>query len=615
MLKLRLSNLHSMKQAFKIILCALTTSSILTVSSQEYQDYIGRDHSEGIIIHTSDNHQAFGWDEIASGEKTLNGAGLDAAQMEAARFLSQATFGGHIDDIRELAGQDFGQWIDNQAALPYGNYLDLMIELNEETYQQHIAAGEDPEDYFGPSFRHFQYAWWRTNMNSDDLLRQRMAYALSQILVISIDGTLDGHIDGVSHYYDLLVEHAFGNYEDLLMDVSLHPAMGTYLTHINNPRNIDSLNIHPDENYAREIMQLFSIGLHQLNIDGSIVYDTDSVPVPTYDLVDINELAKVFTGLGAGAVVENNYNIYDPYFGMSVYFMDWTEPMSMFEEWHEPGEKFLMDGFTIPAGQTGMEDIEDAVGFLFNHQNVAPFLSRRLIQHFVKSNPTPAYIQRVAMVFNDNGNGERGDLLATLKAVLMDEEARQCNWISDEHQGKLREPLVRYVQFCRANDNLSPNEEYFNLGYNFFEASGQMPLVAPSVFNFFSPEFEPNGDISDAGLVGPEFQIHNSRTSIALMNEVDSWALWWAIMNNWDYAPNVYVDFGDYAQMAKDPKVLINHLDVKLTNGQLSDFTRDNIVSTLEQMTGNNLGPNVMNYRARLAVYLIMVSPDYAVLK
>jgi len=597
------------------LICILFLLSASLLGAQEYEDYIGKDHNQGITITTSDDHQQFGWDEIASGENTLNGNGLTGEFVKAARFLNQATFGGTEELIHELAGQDFGQWIDNQANMPISSHLEMMTEINATTFQQHLDAGLDSSDYFGPSFRHVQYAWWQINMTSEDILRQRMAYALSEILVVSFNSILESHADGVASYYDVLSRNALGDFESLLYEVTLHPAMGGYLSHYNNPLNIDSLNIHPDENYAREIMQLFSIGLYELNIDGTPVLDGDGQRIPTYDNDDIKEFAKIFTGLSAGALAEYVDWVEEPYFGISAYAMDWTHPMAMYEFWHEPGEKNLLNGFSVPAGQTGLQDIQMTINHLFNHNNVAPFLSKRLIQHFVKSNPTPAYVQRVAEVFEDNGSGLRGDLLATIKAVLMDDEARTCEWSQDAYQGKLKEPLMRYIQFARAAENQSETGRYWNVGYRFFEATGQLPMYSPTVFNFFSPDYVPTPEMEEAGLVGPEYQIHNSRTSLEYLNETGSWSLYWSLMDDWDFEDPVFVDFNALSQMARDPDVLVDHLDIYFLNGQLTEATRNNIVNTISQMTASTMGINYLDSRARMATYLMTISPDYAVLK
>lgn len=583
--------------------------------SQVYDDYIGAGHSEGILITTSDEFQAFGWDQIATGEASLSGSGLDARHMETTRFLSQATLGFDPSVLDEVMDMDFEAWIDSQVDEPYVDQYDLMFEIIDQALAIWVAEGNDAEDYFYPGFQHLQYAWWQTNMTNTDLLRQRVALAYSEIFVVSILGTLEDHVQGVAEYHDMLIGHAFGNYRDLIEDVTYSPAMGIYLSHYNNPLNIDSLNVHPDENYAREIMQLFSIGLYELNVDGSFVLDVSGNPIATYDNDDIKEFAKIFTGVGPGEVIPNDFGLNDPYFGMNRYLCDFTVPMQVFEDWHEVGPKNLLNGYVIPSGQTGVQDISSTLDHLFNHQNVGPFLARRLIQQFVKSNPTPAYIERVALKFNDNGQGERGDMLAVIKAVLLDEEARTCDWIQDSEQGKLLSPFQRYAYFARHIDKLGPENTYWNVGYDYFQSTEQIPFTARSVFNYYLPDYQPQGEIADADLYAPEFEIHNSRTSIGYLNNVLLWTNWWAMLYAWDTMDPVFVDIGAYEDLARDPEVLINELDRTYTHGQMTEELRANLRTTMAGMTLGNIGDDYLEYRARTALYLIMISPDYVILK
>ncbi len=249
--------------------------------------------------------------------------------------------------------------------------------------------------------------------------------------------------------------------------------MGLYLSHLNNPKSNDEENIHPDENFAREAMQLFSIGLYELNPNGTRKLDSFGQDVPTYGQTQIKEFAKIWTGLGISKVLPNMYTD-EPYFGLGIYGSDLTQPMKMYEEEHESGEKELLGGFTVPAGQTGMEDIEDAIDNLFNHPNVGPFIGRRLIQRMVKSNPSPEYIERVTRAFNDNGQGERGDMKAVIKTILLDDEARSCEWISDKSQGMLREPMIRYTNFARGTAIEQYYGRLWNNGYQFWQETGQL---------------------------------------------------------------------------------------------------------------------------------------------
>ncbi|MEM7163360.1 MAG: DUF1800 family protein [Bacteroidota bacterium] len=587
-------------------------SSYLT--AQVYEDYIGGGHSQGIEVVTSNDFSPNDWDEVASGGQSINGSGLDARLFETARFLSQATLGANRDYIESVAEMDYEDWLDGQFQIPTTSMFQETDSAFNVALDLYVQNGGDPEDYFGPYLPHFYYGLWRHNLMNEDLLRQRVAHALSEILVISLQSELGDFGYGLASYWDILQENAFGNYEDLLMDVSLSPMMGRYLSHFNNPLEIPSLNIHPDENYAREIMQLFTIGLYELNIDGSQVLDMNDQAIPTYDNDDIKEFAQVFTGLGPGEIMENPW-VSDPIFGLDFYLTIKSEPMAMYEEWHDQSSKQLLNGYVIPAGQDGLNDIQDAVNHLFNHPNVGPFLALRLIQNMVKSNPSPGYIERVALAFNDNGNGVRGDMKAVIKAVLLDEEARSCVWLNEAYHGKLRAPIYRYYQLARANELESDDELYWNVGYDFLLLTEQAPLAASSVFNFYSPDFQPNGDIASADLVAPEFQIHNSRTSIGFMNSIyvnNNWALLW----DWEGGTDdTRINFSVLEPIARDPEALLNHMDVVYTNGQLTEETRTIIKEALEGIQQNNFGNQYTTFRVRMALYLIMVSPDYAILK
>ena len=291
--------------------------------------------------------------------------------------------------------------------------------------------------------------------------------------------------------------------------------------------------------------------------------------------------------------------------------------MTMYDEWHEPGPKYLLNGQVVPAGQSGMQDIEDAIDNLFNHPNTAPFIALRLIQQLVKSNPSPEYIGRVSAAFN-NTNGARGDMRAVIKAILLDEEARSCAWISNPTHGKLIEPMLRYFNVVRQIDLDSPDGYFWNNGYFFYESTGQLPLTAPHVFNFYPPDYVPNNEFDDANLVGPEYQIHNSATSLAFINMVDFWTspTYFTVFNTWNLGiEDAKLDFEALKYYAKDSEVLVNQLDKLFTRGQLSTETKELIVEALDPIGGSNPNIDYLGYRVKMAIYLIIVSPDYAILK
>ena len=597
-----------------VLLFACLTSCILT--AQVYTDYIGAGHSEGITVTSSSEQTRDGWSETSSALNTINGSGLDGRLLETSRFLSQATFGTNIDYIKAVAEGSFEDWIDEQFSLSSPPMGPLVSDIYNEALQMWVANGGAAEDYFGPYVLHFLYAWWQTNMTNEDLLRQRVALALSEIMVISWNSGLNDYGIGLGDYYEMLSRNAFGNFRDLIRDITLHPMMGGYLSHYNNPRSFPEYNIHPDENYAREIMQLFTIGLYELNNDGTYVLDGNGDPIPTYDNNDIKEFAKIFTGLGPADVNMNEWGVTAD-FGVNFYFAKKDEPLIMYDDWHEPGPKYLLNGFTVPAGQSGMNDIEDAMDNLFNHPNVGPFIARLLIQRLVKSNPSPQYISNVANAFN-NTNGVRGDMQAVIKAILLDDEARSCSWINDPTQGKLTEPMIRYFNITRQIDVENPNSFSWNSGYGFYNTTRQAPLGPPSVFSFYLPDYAPNGAISQQNLVGPEYQIHNSYSSIGYVNEVDYWT-WAGYANIFEVyeneGENATLNFNSLMYLAQDSDVLVNHLDKLFTHGQLSEGTKQIIKSAVDGLTPNNAGEEYTYYRTKMALYLIMISPDYAVKK
>jgi len=579
-------------------------------ATQTYGDYIGGGHDQNIKVTTSSDFQPDGAEAVANGANTLEVTGLTGKLIDAGRFLAQATIGADRSTIDSVAKLDFETWIDQQFAVPPTFVRPLIQEVYDTSYQRFLVAGGDSLDF--PDFpinEHFDYAWWQVNMTNDDLLRHRIAFALSEIFVISVNSELDRYGEGLASYYDMLLDHAFGNFKDLLLDVSLHPCMGVYLTHLNNPKSNPAQYIHPDENYAREMMQLFTIGLYELNPDGSRVQDSAGNDIPTYDNDDIGEFAKIFTGLGGGATPSMPDTIIEPAFGMGPSRIDMAEPMAMYEDHHEPGAKYLLNGFVVPAGQTGMEDINDAIEHLFNHQNVGPFIGKQLIQRLVKSNPSPAYVARVAAAFNDNGAGVRGDMKAVIKAILLDEEARSCAWYNDPVQGKLKEPIIRYTHFARAVGGVSESGFFWNQGDGYNDDAGQHPLYSPSVFNFYWPDFQPIGPIGNEGYFAPEFQVFNSRTSIGFVNFVNEWVVEETLLTTKENpASTVLTHLDDLIPFAEDTEILINELDILLTNGMLKDDTRQIITTIVDPMEDPY-------DKVKLTIYLMVISADYNILK
>ncbi|WP_170064034.1 DUF1800 domain-containing protein [Jejuia pallidilutea] len=586
------------------------------ISAQNYRDYLGAGHSKGITVTSSSQQTKTNWRESADAVNTINGNGLDGRLLETSRFLAQATFGTNLDYIKNVSEMPFEDWIDNQFGIESTPLQQLTQDIFSEARQIHISNGGNAEDFDTPNWQYFMYAWWQSNINNEDLLRQRIALALSEILVVSRDSNLSGYGLGLADYYDVLKDNAFGNFKDLLKDITLHPMMGVYLSHYNNPKSIPDRNIHPDENFAREIMQLFTIGLYELNQDGTYVIDGQGNRIPTYNNDDIKEFAKIFTGLGPAEV--EDFSNKTPKFGLGHYHARKDVPMMMYDEWHEPGPKYLLNGYTVPSGQSGMQDVDAAINHLFNHQNTAPFISIRLIQQLVKSNPSPAYVSRVSAAFN-NTKGVRGDMKAVIKAILLDEEARSCSWAENPTSGKMIEPMMRYFNVVRQIDLDDNDGRFWNNGQHFYRDTGQAPLSAPSVFNFFLPEYVPNSAFANAKLVAPEFQIHNSATSINYLNQVDAWTnpRWYEVLRTWGLElEGTTLNFEALTYYAKDSEVLVNQLDKLFTRGQLSNDTKQTIVKAVEGIT-RGWGDDVTqaDLRVKMALYLIMISPDYVILK
>lgn len=581
------------------------------VTAQPYTDYIGAGHHQGIVVTSSDEDERTFFYESATGNKTINGSGLHGKKVEMARLLSQAALGYNAKELDAAESLGVEGWIDAQMETERSKYLTVTDSFAQVLYDFYVAQGVDPNDVSSnPGLQHFRYSWWNNAVFGEDQLRQRVAYAMSQILVISDQTDLAGQARGLASYYDMLSRHAFGNYRDLLLEMTLHPCMGFYLSHLNNPKAIPEYNINPDQNFAREVMQLFTIGLYEINIDGSRKKDENGQDIPTYTNQNIVELAKVFTGLGYGASLEG---MNPPEFGNNIYGADLTYPMRMYEFWHQEGEKNLIRNITIPAGQSGMEDIEDAIDMLFNHPNTGPFISRLLIQRLVTSNPSPEYIARVATQFNNDGNGVRGNLKAVIKAILMDEEARSCESTTDPTFGKMQEPTLRHTQFLKAVGIESPSNYFFNHGYGYQLYTFQHPLSSPSVFNFYLPDHKPTGELSEANLVAPEFQILNSLTSLNYANFVLFWTYGEYTTENWENEYfNSPTNASGFFESAQDDEVLINQIDLLFTNGTMSEDTRDIIRESIGWIPPTLNGARE---KINLALYLTLISPDYLIKK
>jgi hypothetical protein len=365
----------------------------------------------------------------------------------AARFLMQATFGPSPADIKAVRSMGYERWINRQFKLRLTSHLANVFTL----------AGSDPSGSF-PSSLTFN-TWWQESVTAPDQLRQRVAFALSEIMVVSENGVLGGNARALSAYYDLLLKNAFGNYRDLLEAVTLSPAMGLYLDMRGNDKANLVLGTHPNENYAREILQLFSIGLNRMWPDGSLVLSSAGDLIPTYDQTVILGYARVFTGWNYYQTNQANKRLPINWYPRANY----TNAMVLVPPHHEPGTKLLLDNIVLPAAQGtqtnptntdfdtyGSQDLEQALDAIFNNPNVGPFICRQLIQRLVTSHPSRDYLYRVVQKFNDNGAGARGDMKAVIKAILLDYEARSPDMQDVPTFGKQREPLLRATAVARA---------------------------------------------------------------------------------------------------------------------------------------------------------------------
>ena len=497
------------------------------------------------------------------------------------------------EDIVAIAEQGHEAWLNEQLELEPTSHLGFADEL---VRRRDAGEFKPADDGILLTITFWRGTWWNRAMTAPDQVQQRVAYALSQIFVVSDIDILRDNPPALTSYMDTLLAGTTGNFRELLLNVSLHPAMGIYLSHVNNRKADPENNIFPDENFAREVMQLFSIGLFELNDDGSLRYDADGEVIPTYDSDDIREYAKIFTGLS--------------YSGPNAWFGRWRpyfrEPMQMFEGQHSPGEKHLLGGVVVPDGQTGMEDIEMAVDSLFNHPNVGPFIGRQLIQRLTTSNPSPAYIERVTDAFNGTTTGVRGDMKAVVRAILLDPEV--TNPPTPNSFGKLREPVLRLTALGRQFNAVCDDGLFYNNGYTMNYHGQQHPLNAPSVFNFYSPFHTPAGTLAENNLVAPEFQITNATTVINMVNLIDLGIFHedQLFSPSEPFSPTRIV-MDNYVAMAHDVDALIDRLNILMTAGRLDAATRLRIKLGVESVGNDRLD------RTKHAIYLFSMAPNFVV--
>lgn len=522
---------------------------------------------------------------------SLPGCGGGKGQMtqeDAARFLAQASTGSSRTQINHLMSIGFSAWLDEQFAMPQtASRCDWLISKGYD------AAGTNDANKNG--LTGFDACVWRKLIASPDALRQRVTLALSEILVVSVAGLSGGwRAFSGAHYLDILETHAFGNYRTLLEHVSTSPAMGEYLTYRGNVKYNAKTGALPDENYARELMQLFTIGLIKLNLDGSPTLDNGK-PQETYGLTDITNLARIFTGWVWDKSVGN---------GDTPDFQ--RRPMIQVATRHETGSSTFL-GSTVPAGLDGAASLKAALDIIFAHPNVAPFVSKQLIQRLVTSNPSTAYVARVAAVFNNDGQGVKGNLQAVIKAILLDDEARDANNITSDTFGKLREPVVRFLNWATAFGATSPSDAWA-IGDTSDPGTklGQSPLRSPSVFNFFRPGYVPPGSgIAQASLVAPEFQLSNESSVAGYINFMQG-----VISNG---IGDVKADYTVYISLADSADQLVDELHTLLLAGQMGASNLGKLKAAIGSMPSGTPGSRAN--RVYAAVLLLMAAPEFLIQK
>ena len=528
-------------------------------------------------------------------------------KAQAYSFLNEATFGATEAEAQRLIAlgdstSAYGRWIDEQLQQP--------ASLQLHHVQAAYAALPQPVQNIGQLNRDRVDIWFRNVVNGPDQLRQRVAFALSEVMVVSQQSVLQAYPFALADYHDVLARNAFGNFRTLMEAVTLHPAMGLYLSMLGNRKPDAASNIRPDENYARELMQLFTIGLVRLNADGSAQIDGQGQKVPTYDQSIIEGFAHVYTGWNwAGAA---SFGQARPTLANQV------QPMQAYGNQHDtgakkvlsyPGAAFVEIPARTPANPAA--DLKDALDNIFNHPNVGPFIARQLIQRLVTSNPSPAYVQRIAGVFANDGSGQRGNLGAVVRALLLDPEARTPP--AGDSAGKLKEPLLRVTQLWRAYGGRSESGS-FDV-QTLTAVAGQGPLQAPSVFNFFSPSYSPPGEIAEQGLVAPELQIATEYLDTLLAN--------YLFVQTFCYTSSpvtgcpavrpeirpdlVFIDVSAENALANDPAALCDRIAQKLLGGPPSAALQTEARAAVERAPATIAGLRVAE-----ALYLVSTSPEYA---
>jgi uncharacterized protein (DUF1800 family) len=505
---------------------------------------------------------------------------------DAARLLEQATFGPTVAETNRVLQIGFSNWVDEQLNMPTITGYNNLVQLQQGQFVSYPV----------------KLQFFRNAMTAQDQLRQRVAWALSQIVVAADIGNQDGTgnpTSMVSQYHDILLRNAFGNYRTLLREMSVSPIMGTYLTLVNSKRADAATNTQPDENYIRELWQLFTIGTFRLNPDGSLQLDGQGRPLETYNIATIQEGARALTGWNyAPATGQPNMGDNNPLNPFAAMIPNAAN--------HDTGSKTLLNGQVIPAGQTVTQDLDSVIDNVFNHPNVGPFIGRQLIQHLVTSNPSPAYIARITAVFNNNGQGVRGDMRAVIRAILLDPEARG-NSKSAPIYGKLREPALFLTHFFRA---LNCTGGMWGIPQR-SRTMGQDIFLPPSVFSYYQPDFRII--VNGQPVVAPPAQLLTTSTIIQRMNLFNDFLFSSPIQPGGDPNPtgspntSVVFDFAPWDQLAPNPAQLVDRLNEALMHNTMSAQMRQRVIDAVTSIQNNN------RMRVQTAIYIIASSMQYQV--
>jgi len=579
---------------------------------------------ETIVEIRSNNHPNAAWSLVSGVALISDPLRGPKSLAESQRFLTRATFGARLQDMTRLMEVGYEQWLDGQLAIPYTNTLNFMDTAVSDRLKNRrlrlISEGETNPDLLNSNFLGRGQesvsrldSWFHAAINGQDQLRQRVAFALSQILVVGDERGDSGNRNrAYAHYHDVLARNAFGNYRTLLGDVTINPAMAQWLSlrgsqRVGRPGRLRS---RPDENYAREVQQLFTIGLVMLDMDGTPILGADDRPIETYTPTLVGEFARIFTGWmwvqrpTGGPIDGWETTPLTPWGG---------EPNAF----HDRGEKTLHSypgaAPFVPAGLTVREDLNLAMDNLFYHPNVAPFISKQLIQRLVTSNPSKDYVRRVAEVFQ-NTNGVKGDLAAVVKAILLDPEALTSH--EREAGGKLKEPIIKITQLWRTF-NAKSTGRYVR--FSLVERStGQRPIGSTTVFNFYPPNYSPSGAFEDRDLVSPEMLLVSDGLLVSQLNKLGS--LVFAQdrgtthpLYSSSFELPMVLNLGEAKHLTNNLPALMDFMDERLFGGLMSDGLRNVVIEYLNDLSISTSQDEGRTEIVQEALILLTASPEYNV--